>query len=109
MSDTLSRYETITEGDTARDTIIRLSVAGRALPVTAVSAVLRVDGTTVFTKSLTNLSATDWSFRWTDADFVSMPARDQPYTAQVKVTFDDGSFAWFPTNSTLIFNVVEGI
>lgn len=111
MSDALHQLETVTEGDTARETVIRLSVRGREMPddIEIESAILRVDGDTVQEITLTENDDGDWYFRWTDEHFTALPASDTEYEAQVKVTFDDDSIAYFPTTGRIKIKVNEPI
>jgi hypothetical protein len=105
MSDALHQMETVSEGDTARETVIRLSVRGRQLPEEPESAILRIQATPVIEIPLTHLEDDDWYFRWTTSHFTSLPASATAYTGQVEVTFEDGSTAYFPTTGTLSIKV----
>lgn len=105
----LHQRETVSEGDTGRETIIRLVIDGRDLPSEIESAILRVDGDTVTEIELEENDDGDWQFQWTAGDFVSLPASATEYEAQVKATCEDSTVVYFPTTGVLKIKVNEPI
>lgn len=101
--------ETVSAGDTGRETYIRLVTNGLDIPSDIESAVLRVNLDPVVEIELTEDSNGDFYFQWTSALFVSLPASATVYTAQVLATCADGNEVYFPTATTLGIKVNDPI
>ena len=104
-----SLLETVNEGDTARETVIRLSPKNLDADIEPESAVLRIDLDPVVEITLTEDDAGDWYFRWTSDNFTDLPAAGTTYDCQVEVTYDDASTATFPTSGNLEIKVNDPI